>query len=61
MIETRIAIADALLDAPAWARVGLAVRDDRLREQAADALAARITATLNGECPPHPDQLRLAL
>jgi hypothetical protein len=39
-------IADTILNAPAWARVGLTVRDERLRERAADAVAATIIARL---------------
>lgn len=35
-----------ILNAPAWARVGLTVRDERLRERAADALAATIVERL---------------
>ncbi|MFC7537846.1 DUF6771 family protein [Sphingomonas sp. GCM10030256] len=51
-----------LLNAPAWARLGLTVRDSRLRERAADALAATIVQKL-GE-PVHVvdrDQLALPL
>lgn len=39
-------LADILLNAPAWARVGLTVRDARMRERAADALAATIVERL---------------
>ena len=36
-------IASALLTAPGWARVGLSVRDERMRERAAQELAKIIT------------------
>lgn len=42
----RARLADILLNAPAWARVGLTVRDARMRERAADALAATIVERL---------------
>lgn len=58
---SRVAIAAAVLTSPGWVRVALTVRDERKREEAADALAARIVAAIDGEEPPHPDQLRLSL
>jgi len=39
-------LAAILLHAPAWARLGLAVRDERLRERAADTLAGIVAAKL---------------
>lgn len=36
-----------LLTAPAWARLGLTVPDPRLRERAADALAATIVQRID--------------
>lgn len=36
-----------LQNAPTWVRLGLAVPDPRLRERAADALAAKIFECLN--------------
>jgi hypothetical protein len=36
-----------LMSAPAWARLGLTVSDPRLRERAADALAAIIAHRLD--------------
>lgn len=39
-------LADILLTAPGWARVGLTARDARLREQAADTLAMTIVERL---------------
>ncbi len=35
-------LSSILLNAPTWARLGLAVKDSRQRERAADALAATI-------------------
>lgn len=35
-----------LQNAPAWVRLGLTVRESRLRERAADAMAATIVAKL---------------
>lgn len=39
-------LSSILLNAPAWVRLGLAVLDARLRERAADALAATIVDKL---------------
>ncbi|WP_367613616.1 DUF6771 family protein [Sphingomonas sp. AP4-R1] len=50
-----------LLTAPTWARLGLSVRDERLRERAADAMAARIVQGLEGIAEPDPRQLVLHL
>lgn len=47
----RTRIADILLAAPAWARVGLTVRDARMRERAADTLAATILEKLADRGP----------
>jgi len=47
-------LAAIILAAPAWARVGLTVRDRALRERAADCLAATILERLgerSGEVP----------
>jgi hypothetical protein len=54
-------LSSILLAAPAWARVGLAVRDERMREQAADALAATIIERLAEREPPNRDQMALPL
>ena len=52
-------LADILLGAPAWARVGLTVRDSRLRERAADTLAATIIERI---AEPEPaDERQMAL
>jgi hypothetical protein len=40
-----------LLNAPVWARLGLTVPDLRLREQAAEALAATIVRKLEEPAP----------
>lgn len=42
-----VAIASMLLTAPAWARVGLTVRDERLRVWAAHCLASTIVTALD--------------
>lgn len=53
------AIAEAILAAPGWARVGLTAPAERLREEAAKELARVI---LNDEGTTYsPDQLTLAL
>ncbi|HEV2568758.1 DUF6771 family protein [Sphingomonas sp.] len=49
-----------LVSAPAWARLGLTVSDARLRERAADALAAIIAHRLE-EPDIRPDRSQLAL
>ncbi len=50
-----------LLAAPGWARVGLAMPDARLRERAADTLAATIIENLQQGAVPDVNQLRLPL
>lgn len=56
------AIALTILTSPVWARHGLAVLDERMRERAADVLAARVIALLAGEPDgDDPDQLCLIL
>lgn len=55
------AIASMLLTAPAWARVGLTVRSERIRLDAARALAQVIVDGISGEPEQHPDQLKLEL
>jgi hypothetical protein len=52
-------IATILLAAPAWARVGLTVRDTQMRERAADALAATIVERIRDPIEEDLDQLRL--
>jgi hypothetical protein len=51
-------LAAILLNAPAWARLGLAVRDERMRERAADTLAGIVAARL-GEARPAPEPAEL--
>ncbi|GAA3895072.1 hypothetical protein GCM10022276_12700 [Sphingomonas limnosediminicola] len=43
----RARLSSILLNAPAWVRLGLAVPDARLRERAADVLAATIVDKLD--------------
>lgn len=57
----RARLADILLNAPAWARVGLTVRDSRLRERAADTLAATIVERIEERPAADRDQLPLPL
>ena len=55
-------IADALLAAPVWARLGLAEPDDHLRRQSARELALAIVEEVEGPLPSlDPSQLALAL
>ena len=52
-------IADILVTAPVWARLGLAIRDARMRERAADCLAATIVDRLSEVPAADPNQLSL--
>lgn len=45
MMDTQ-RLSTILQNAPMWVRLGLTVRDERLRERAADALAATIVSRL---------------
>ncbi|MBN2971185.1 hypothetical protein JW805_04045 [Roseomonas aeriglobus] len=55
-------LANALLHAPAWQRLGIVVADPRLREKAAKALAVSVIDELNRDQPYHdPRQLSLSL
>ena len=50
----RAILANIILASPAWARVGLTMRDLNMRERAADTLAATIIERLEpGEQPDH--------
>ncbi len=49
----------AILHAPGWARVGITMPDERLRERAACALACAIVEVL--EPPEQPDRRQIAL
>lgn len=51
-------LSEIILAAPAWARIGLTVRDERLRERAADTLAAAIIERLERD-PVNVNQLAL--
>ncbi|TDW61572.1 hypothetical protein EDF57_109130 [Novosphingobium sp. PhB55] len=53
-------LSEAILTAPAWARVGITMPDARMRERAASELAQAIVEKL-ADYPgiAHPDQLRL--
>lgn len=55
------AIATIILRAPGWARVGITVPDDRLRDAAAGELARTIVEQLDVPLPEpfNPDQLVL--
>lgn len=57
----RARLSSVILSAPAWARVGIATRDERMRERAADVLAATIAERLNVPEPPDRNQLTLEL
>ena len=50
-----------ILAAPAWARIGLTVRDPRLRERAAETLARTILEELGDAPTQDANQLSLAL
>jgi len=52
-------LSDILLAAPGWARVGLTMPDVRMRERAADTLAATIIEKLEGRPAPDVNQLGL--
>ena len=53
-------LSEALLNAPAWARVGLTMPDERMRAKAATELANTIVERLTGyPGVPDPDQLNL--
>ena len=51
----------AILTAPGWARLGIAVADERMRERAAHELALSIVEHLNPAPADASDQLPLAL
>ena len=53
-------IANALLSAPGWARVGITAPKEHLREQAARELA-RVVLEGATDAPDSSDQLRLSL
>jgi len=53
-------LASALLSTPAWARLGLAVRNEQLRSRAANAVVAELLAEM-GLALPETDPRQLAL
>jgi len=55
------ALSAILIEAPAWAQVGLTMPDRRLRERAADCLAATIIERLADPVSPDPDQMALPI
>lgn len=54
-------IAEALLKAPGWARVGLTAPNEHLRHQSARELALSIFETIERGPDPGPDQMALTL
>jgi hypothetical protein len=59
---THESIATAILAAPGWARVGLTMPDEQMRERAADTIAATILDTLTDATQPEDrEQLPLPL
>ncbi|WP_398288485.1 DUF6771 family protein [Sphingomonas nostoxanthinifaciens] len=58
---SRIDPVSALLNAPTWALLGLAVKDARLRERSANTVAATMLAKLDGDDRPDPCQLGFVL
>ncbi|WP_082370165.1 MULTISPECIES: DUF6771 family protein [unclassified Novosphingobium] len=58
-LDTR-QLSDAILNAPGWARVGLTMRDQRMRQKAADEVANCIVERLS-DYPEIPDPNQLSL
>lgn len=54
-------LAEAILEAPGWARLGIGVSDERLRSRAARELALSIVEHLHPAPADAGDQLPLAL
>ena len=55
-------LSEAILSAPAWARVGITMPDERMREKAAHEVALSILDHINGtDCLPDPNQMALPL
>jgi hypothetical protein len=55
-------LSEVILTAPAWARIGITMPDERMRHAAADQLAASIVESLTGEAGPIDiDQLSLPI
>ena len=53
-------LAHTILQAPAWARVGITAPNERLREQAAAELAQAVLGALEGSTAPY-DARQMAL
>lgn len=54
-------VADALLAAPGWARIGITAPKESMRQAAAHELALTITRLFAGDTTPDPDQLQPTL
>ena len=54
-------VSAAIRSAPAFARLGLSMRDETMRERAADALAIAIVERLEHPGPDHDDGSQMAL
>lgn len=54
-------VADALLAAPGWARIGITAPKESVRQAAAQELALAITRLFADNSTPDPDQLQLTL
>ena len=57
----REALSDIILNSPAWARIGLTMPDARMRERAADTLAATIIERMSPSSEVDENQLSLPL
>lgn len=62
-VATSSALTAAILAAPGWAKIGLASRNEHMRERAAQELAESVLDRLQNDFgqDAHPDQLPLAL
>lgn len=54
-------VADALLAAPGWARIGITAPKEAIRQAAAQELAITITRLFADDATPDPNQLQLTL
>jgi hypothetical protein len=62
VVPDSAALSAIILDAPAWAQIGLTVRDPRMRQRAAQEIAETVLDRLDRPVPvEHPDQLPLEL
>jgi len=62
-VATSSALTAAILAAPGWAKIGLASRNEHMRERAAQELAEGVLDRLQSDFAQeaHPDQIPLAL